>query len=87
MLADYRYQQRGDTFELRTYCIGGDLSGLRYDKTVGRVQDVPQWVYDIGQMACVAGANLTDPPDIVTWFRAKDQDLIEFKFFRSQCVE
>lgn len=77
-LNDYRYQQTGTTYQLRNFGFGNDHNES------GNVTNAPKWVLDIAQLADVAGANLAEYPDVLMWFRAQGQELIEFKFFKHQ---
>ena len=57
------------------------------ERSGGSLAEQPEWLTNIAHLACVAGANLAEPPNILCWFTAKDEELVEFKFFQRDKVQ
>lgn len=75
-LHEYRYEQRGDMYNLRCWHNGVERNH-RF-----AVDNMPEWLRAILDTARVAGAIrpiVTPPPEIILWFRTDDNhNLIEF---------
>jgi hypothetical protein len=73
---EFRYEQRGDEYALRSWHDGIEKSHR------GLVADRPEWLAAILATAKVAGALpkiKEPPPEVILWFRTdKDNNLIEF---------
>lgn len=73
---EYRYEQTGDRFRLQSWHHGANR--MQY----GRVDERPEWVTQIVEVAAVAGAvnrAINPPPDLILWFRTdQDNNLTEF---------
>jgi hypothetical protein len=69
-LIEYRYEQRGDTYLLRSWHHGTERT------TRGLNKDKPEWLTDIITTAQVGGhiRHITEPPpEIILWFRTDEQ--------------
>lgn len=63
------------------------VSSPHQERSGGPLAEQPEWLTNIAHLACVAGANLAEPPNILCWFTAKDEELVEFKFFQRDKVQ
>lgn len=75
-LHEYRYEQRGDEYQLRCWHNGTERTQRTY------VAHMPEWLSAILATAKVAGAIRPikePPPEIILWFRTDDKrNLVEF---------
>jgi hypothetical protein len=75
-LHEYRYEQRGDEYTLRSWHNGTEKSQRGY------VYTIPDWLRAILDTARVAGAIrpiTTPPPEVILWFRTDcNHNLTEF---------
>lgn len=75
-LHEYRYEQRGNEYQLRCWNGGREFSQR------GFVTDMPEWLKSILATAKVAGVIRPikePPPEVIVWFRTDDNhNLVEF---------
>ena len=69
-LIEYRYEQRGDTYLLRSWHQGNERT------TRGPIETKPEWLTDILSTAQVGGhiRHIAEPPpEVILWFRTDEQ--------------
>lgn len=75
-LHEYRYEQRGNEYQLRCWNGGREFSQR------GFVTNMPEWLKSILATAKVAGVIRPikePPPEVIVWFRTDDNhNLVEF---------